>query len=428
MSIRQNSAILVTMNDDIRHPQLQNTGEDKNKQPVTNRTPALVLGSSTEAPGLYAKEDGFAAAKAARNIRDKHWLHPHIVLKHASKRKKMIGGIIAAVLLVAGSTGVYALNKSFNKVEPNVATPIVAKVAEPPKPTTEASRLTGEPISPELNKRHITGIMIENSPDARPQSGLKDAGVVYEAIAEGGITRFLCLFQESQPDYIGPVRSVRPYYVDLLLPYDSSIVHAGGSAEGLAKVRNLGVKDIDHGPNAGAFRRISERYAPHNLYTSMGELDKVSNARGYTTSTVKSLPRKAEKPGQAITARAIDLSISSPLYNVHYDYEQASNSYKRILGGKPHTDQRSGQQLSPKVVVALVMNYSQRGIYSVYQTTGSGTMYVFQDGVVQKGTWSKAGEREQFTFADEAGKPLSLNAGQTWISLVKADNAVKYTQ
>lgn len=425
MSDRQNNAILVSMNDDIRHPQLESAGEDQNKEPITNTQNTVQSTAPLEVPHLYAHEEGFAAAKAGRKFKYAHW--PHLVFKHASKREKIVGGAMIAVLLIGGGTGIYALYKSFSGVEPSTPAPVVEKVVAPPKPTTVPSRLTGEQISPELDKRHVTGVMIENSPDARPQSGMKHAGVIYEAVSEGGITRFLCLFQAHKPDYIGPVRSVRPYYVDYLLPYDASLVHAGGSGEGLAKVRNFGVKDIDHGANSGAFQRISQRYAPHNLYTSTAALDKVSASRGFITSKVKSLPRKAQKPGKTITAKAIDVRISSPLYNVHYDYDKASNSYKRIMGGRPHTDQRSGQQLSPKVVVALVMNYSRNGIYSVYKTTGSGPMYVFQNGIVQKGTWKKASERDQLSFTDAAGKPLMLSTGQTWISLVKADNAVSYT-
>jgi hypothetical protein len=413
------------MHDDIRHPQFEKTNEDKNKELVTEGEATEQPAARFEAPDLYSQEDGFTTTPLPTKSKWKDWFK--VSLKHGTRKQQIIGGSIVAVLILVGGTGVYAINRSNKKVAPNVATPVVEKVVEPPKSTTETSRLTGEQITPELNKRPVVSIQIENSPDARPQSGLKDAGVVFEAIAEGGITRFNASFLETQPDYIGPVRSVRPYYAVLAAPFDPIFVHAGGSAAGLAKLQELGLKDFDHGANGGAFKRVSDRYAPHNLYTSMAELDKASASRGYTSSNVKSLPRKAvAQPNPTVTARTVDLSISSPLYNVHYDYDQASNSYKRMLAGKPHTDQRSGAQLAPKVVVALVMQYSQNGIYSVYQTTGSGSMVVFQDGVVQKGKWSKTGEREQFTFTDEAGKPLELSPGQTWISLVKADNAITY--
>lgn len=410
------------MVDDIRRPRKKSKiAEAQNKQLVQVKTEGQK--PSLEAPYLYEQEDGFVAAGAASNLHHYHW--PHLVFKHATKKERVFGIALIAVLVLVGGAGVYALNNTFNKGS-NQAAPIATKINEPTVSATEASKLTGVQITPELNKRPITSVQIENSPDARPQSGLKDAGVVFEAVAEGGITRFNASFQETQPDYIGPVRSVRPYYAALVAPFDPIFVHAGGSGDGLQKLKDLGLKDLDHGANGAAFRRISERYAPHNLYTGTAELDKASAARGYTASNAKSFARKQEKAGQAVTARAIDLVISTALYNAHYDYDQPSNSYKRSEGGQPHTDQRSGQQLAPKTVVALVMNYSQRGIYSLYQTTGSGKAYIFQDGAVQTGTWTKAGDKEQITFTDAAGKPLPLNAGQTWISLVKAENAVTY--
>lgn len=348
-----------------------------------------------------------------------------IRMKKASKKQWIIGGAIA-VLLIAG--GIFAAIKirEYYKLPPTKETPVVKQV-EKPKPTTEPSKLTGVEVPIELNKRPVTGVMIENSPDARPQAGLKDAGVMIEAIAEGGITRFLALYQEAQPDYIGPVRSVRPYYLDYLLGFDASVAHAGGSGQALGDIKALGVKDLDQFANSGAYKRVSNRFAPHNLYTSMAGLDNLNNAKGYTSSTFTSLARKADTPAATPTANKIDLTISSVLYNPHYDYYPTTNSYLRSEGGKPHLDERSGLQLNPKVVVVLAVPFSQSGIYSVYQTTGRGQAFVFQDGAVQEATWSKAGRKDSLHLLGPDGKDLPLNAGQTWISLVKTAGSVSYT-
>jgi hypothetical protein len=269
--------------------------------------------------------------------------------------------------------------------------------------------------------------MIENSPDARPQAGLKDAGVVYEAIAEGGITRFLTLFQESNPDYIGPVRSVRPYYLDFIKPYDAPVAHAGGSGEALAQIRNEGFKDLDQAYNPSYYQRITSRYAPHNLYTSRAQLLELQKAKGWTTSNFAGLARAEEKPSTTVTARAIDFAISGYYYNPHYDYDTATNTYKRSEGGQPHTDDRSGTQLAPKVVVAVVMPHSYAGIYSVYQTNGVGKAYIFQNGTVTEASWNKTNRDTQLTLVDGAGKAIGLNPGQTWITLVGDTGQVTYT-
>ncbi|MEO8862964.1 MAG: DUF3048 domain-containing protein, partial [Candidatus Saccharimonadales bacterium] len=274
----------------------------------------------------------------------------------------------------------------------------------------------------------VTAVMIENSPDARPQSGLKDAGVVFEAVAEGGITRFLTLFQEAQPDYIGPVRSVRPYYLSWLEAFDAPVAHAGGSPVALAKLRADGVMDLDQFANGGSYHRVSNRYAPHNLYTSMAELLALSKSKGKTSSTFTGFARKAEKPLATPTASAIDFSISGPLYNPHYDYDAATNSYRRSLAGKPHVDERSGVQITPKVVIAIVVGQSidPDRVHTAYATLGSGKAYIFQDGGVTEGTWSKASDKEQIVFGNANGSPLALNPGNTWISVVGSASYVSY--
>lgn len=341
----------------------------------------------------------------------------------STKQQKVAGSLIVAILLIGSVGGVYALKNLFNKPAEVANAPIV--VLEPTKEIV-TSNLTGVEVNPEKNKRPVTSIQIENSPDARPQSGLREAGIIFEAIAEGGITRFNALYQEAEPKNIGPVRSIRPYYIDLFLPFDASVVHAGGSAAGLAKIKRLKVKDIDHGANADAFRRVSDRYAPHNLYTTMANLDKVSERRGYKTSKFTSWPRKEEPKTTSPKVSKIDFRISSYLYDVHYDYDKKTNTYKRVMGGKPHKDRETGKQLSPKVVIAMVMDYSQDGIYSVYKTSGKNKIYVFQDGNVTEGTWKKGNSKSQFKFSDKKGKVIELNPGQTWVTLVASPNDVRY--
>lgn len=345
--------------------------------------------------------------------------------KSLSKKKKIIV-IIALVFLLSGVVaGAWFV---FLKPKPEPPKPVAAvqPKPEPPKPTTEPSKLTGVEVKIEMNQRPVTAIMIENSPDARPQSGLKEAGVVFEAIAEGGITRFLTLFQEAQPDDIGPVRSVRPYYIDWLHGFDAAVAHVGGSSDGLAKIKAEGIKDLDQFANPAPFRRVSHRYAPHNMYTSMAGLDELSKSKGFTSSKFDGFPRKKEKAITPAQAVSIDFNISGYLYNPHYDYDAATNTYKRSEGGKIHTDAKSGEQLAPKVVIAMVVPYgiAANRVNSTYATIGSGKAYVFQDGAKIEGTWSKASGAAQVTFVSADGKPIELNPGQTWISVVGSADRV----
>lgn len=344
-------------------------------------------------------------------------------------------GIIAALLLLfgAGSIGWYHF------IQPDSAPSIlIHKNPPPPKPATVASPLTGLQVAPVLAARPVTGIMIENSTDARPQSGLQDAGVVYEAIAEGGVTRFLALFQDSQPQYIGPVRSLRPYFIDFAAPFQASIAHVGGSPDALSEVRSGPYRDIDQFFNSGAYWRSGSRPAPHNVYTSFARLDGLNQSKGYTSSSFTSWPRKADKKLAVPTAKSVNLTMSGPIYNVHYDYDATSNSYLRSEGGAAHmdfvsSDDKAGVQLKPKVVIALAMPYSYGALdasgayYSQYADTGSGTAYIFQDGGVIPAVWSKAGTSDQISFKDSAGAPIKLNSGQTWLTLVKTTGDVSYS-
>ena len=299
---------------------------------------------------------------------------------------------------------------------------------EPPKPTTVASPLSGVQVTPEQAAMPVTGVMIENSPDARPQSGLNSAGVVYEAIAEGGITRFLALFQDTNPDYVGPIRSARPYYLDWILPFQGSLAHVGGSPDALAQIKSLNVRNLDQFANSGSYTRITARYAPHNVYTSIDRLVALEKSKGYGTSTYTSFARKAPAPAATPTAKTIDFNISGYLYNPTYTYDATTNTYKRSEGGQIHKDEKSGNQLAPTVVIALVMTNTLNGdgIHNIYATTGSGHMYVFQDGIVAEGTWTKADRTSQFKFNNLGGEELKLNAGQTWISIVGSQGAVTY--
>lgn len=351
--------------------------------------------------------------------------------KKASKKKKLL--IILIVLILLGGGGFAGWWFGFkdsgqpkavvNQTNAEEETEVIE-----PKTNLVASPLSGMLVSASDAARPVTGIMIENSGQARPQSGLKEADVIFEAIAEGGITRFLALFQAQQPDYIGPVRSARPYYVEWAAAFDAGYAHAGGSPDGISKISQLGVKDINaFSYGTSVFYRTDDRSSPHNLYTTFAGLDKVNTDKGYTTSTFTPWSRK-DDVAQTALANKIDVIISSSFYNVHYDYDSGTNTYLRTLGGTKHLDERSGKQLAPKNVLVMVMNNHISGQYNVYATTGSGAFVAFQDGVVSEGTWSRAGAKDQYVFKDKYGFDFLFNRGQTWVSIVDNRSDVSYTQ
>ena len=283
------------------------------------------------------------------------------------------------------------------------------------------SHLNGIEVASKADlSKPVTAIMIENSPDARPHSGLKQAEVVYEAIAEGGITRFLTLFQQHKPQLIGPVRSLRMYYVDWLAPYQASVAHVGGSHASLQEVRNGKYRDIDQFFNGSSYWRANDRRPPHNVYTSFEKLDALNAGKGYKSSQFTSFARADGKASDKPNAVSIDINFSSSWYNTHYDYDKASNTYLRSIGGQASNDREEGR-LAPSVVIALHVNETtvmEDGWRQSIVTNGTGTATVFQNGTAAEYTWRKNDRSSPLELIDAAGKPVALNRGQTWIAAV----------
>lgn len=351
--------------------------------------------------------------KQTRRVRLAHWFASH----------KRIWVSILAVLVIAGATvgGFLLFYKAPVKVEETAQVTVEPEpIPEPPK---YYSPLTGNLVTSEAaTTQAVTGIMIENSPDARPQSGLKNSGVVFEAIAEGGITRFLVIYQQEKPDLIGPVRSVRMYYVDWIAAFNASVAHIGGSAAALAEVRNGTYRDIDQFFNSAAYYRATDRYAPHNVYTTFTRLDTLNAAKGYTSSTFTGFTRKDSVAAEVPSASAVSVTISSALYNSAFTYDPTTNLYNRSQAGAPHTDREAGQ-ISPRVVIVMKVTEStvmEDGYRQAINTIGSGPATIFQDGTVQEVTWSKASRKDQIVFRDAAGADVPLARGQTWITAVPA--------
>lgn len=376
--------------------------------------------NSSENPKVIDPVD---VTKSDRFARIKAFLKKRPTKKHLA----IFGGVALGVLLM-GSIAAFTLIKDDTPLQPE---PVVESTYVPPAEKIY-SPLTGLETTAELAARPVTGVMIENSIDARPQAGLQEAGVVFEAIAEGGITRFLALYQEAQPENIGPIRSARPYYVRWAAGFDAVYVHSGGSGEALALIQALGMKDMDHGRyGERVASRVSNRYAPHNVFSSTAKFDGLRNELGYTTSSFTPFERikledeaiSPENEAVITTTEAVNtisFNISSPLYNTSYSYDTTSNTYKRTMANQPHTDERSGKQITPSVVIALYMSYGIHpdGIHSNYANVGSGSAQIFQNGTVIIATWTKTSDTAPLTLTDATGKNIALQPGQTWITAI----------
>ncbi len=338
------------------------------------------------------------------------WVRHHQIVSLA-----IAGGVLVVI------AGVVTATLLLQKLPPVEKVSSAQPKPKPAAPVVYYSPLTGDKVPDQgFTTMPVTAIMIENSPSARPQSGIKEAGVVFEAIAEGGITRYLTLHQQDKPQMIGPVRSVRPYFVDWLTPYNASVVHVGGSAAALAQVRNGTYRDLDQFFNPAYFWRATDRYAPHNVYTSFAKLDALNGAKGYTSSQFVGMMRTDPHPSAKPDASQIAINFSSSLYNTSYTYDPATNHYNRFLAGAPHLDREEGQ-ITPSVVIAMKVDENtimQDGYREAIATLGTGQAIIFQNGTAQTVTWHKEKPSTQLTFTDTNGNEVALVRGQTWIAAV----------
>lgn len=296
------------------------------------------------------------------------------------------------------------------------------------------SPLDGERYPEDVANRHTLGVMIENHPDSRPQFGLTDASVVYEAIAEGGITRFLALYGPKIPDKAGPVRSARTYYLDWCLEYDCFYGHVGGNIDALDLIPKIGIKDLDQfrlGTKA-YFRQPRKGIATeHTMYTTPSKLYAIAGERGWNqTGGQPAISYKQDigtKNRPASQSVAVD--ISSKQFNTSWSYDPTTNAYTRSMGGVAHKDGKTGEQIKSKVLIVqevvsrpTTTRINEHGF--IFDTIGTGKAKIIQDGVVTEATWKKSSQKNRTIFTDVSGDEIKMNTGQRWITVVNPGTKV----
>jgi len=351
------------------------------------------------------------------------------------KRVHVIILIAFSLFLLAGATLGIFWPQLFPSEEPrpeeaSKEVEVVEEVAKAPEPEFHCP-IDGEATSEDKIHRRPIGIMIENTAEARPQSGLSKACVVYETVAEGGVTRFLAIFLHDDADDIGPVRSAREGFVYLLKQYNAIYAHCGVGPNSLTgTIKNLGIPDLDQFVYSEPYWRIRTRKAPHNLYTSTEGLRKTAGKKGYDQEVSYQKPNfKNDDPiEQRPLSGTIDIKFSRPVFDVHYDYDRESNSYKRSVAGNPHMDAASNQQLSPKNVVVQytsIYTMDNKGRVRI-DSVGSGNAIVFQDGKAIIATWERQTLSDMTRFYDENGNEIKFNPGQIWFEVIDS-NKMKAT-
>lgn len=330
--------------------------------------------------------------------------------------KKIVIILIVAVVVIGGSLlWRYAIqddSKSISNVFKNE-----------PKVEPKIPAIDGVLVSKDVANNRPIAVVIENHPDSRPQTGLDKADVVYETVAEGGITRFLAVFQSAEESALGPVRSARPYFAELASEYSAVFAHVGGSDEVLARLsagKYAGLDDANQYFLDDYFNRIKSRLAPHNVYTKLSTLRKLIVDKKWASEANLQNWQFTDTPiAGTEPAASVSVNFSTASYAARFDYDATSGLYKRFLAGLSHNDAETKQQLSAKTVIVQLVNITSipndPKLRVDIDLDASGHAYVFHDGTVTHAQSKKSGNRTRYYGVE--GKEIILPRGQIWVAL-----------
>lgn len=354
-------------------------------------------------------------------------------------------GLLLAALTACGSKEAASSETGSQSEEIPVIAPMPEPVEEPePEPVYPYTNpLTGEGQMEDISGKRPIAVMFNNLEKALPQLGVGQADVIYEIVAEGGITRMMGLFQNIQGvGNLGSIRSARDYYVNLAYGHDAIYVHAGGSPQAYEAIKGWGVSAIDfvNGPCGveswrDANRRANAGYE-HSLLTSSTNLveqmpswfrqeHKDDYQVGWTFD--EQLPAGGEA--------AAELTVPFSTYKTGYfTYDQESGQYaiSQHINGNDHTyvDGNTDEPVLVSNVLVLYTDISviagdSAGRMSV-RTTGSGDGILLRDRQLYPIIWQRDSKSSCYRFFGETGEEIALKPGSSYINVVKTSAQVEW--
>lgn len=283
-------------------------------------------------------------------------------------------------------------------------------------------------------QENIVAVMVENHNDAQPLAGVSQASIIYEAPVEGNIPRWLALFpMSSEVDKVGPVRSARPYYLDWVSEYgDAMYLHVGGSAEALEKIKTFDIFDINEFYFGNvAFWRATNRFAPHNTYTSgkmwrpTFEKEHVWRDEGKYSSWNFGEVTPCDVTSSTACVQNISFSFVSGVYDIVWKYNAETEQYERWQNGRMQKDEQGNVLKADTIVVQRVkMEVLDEIGRRKITTIGEGEVRVYSHGQKVSGTWKKSDRHTRTVFLDSQGEEIMLSAGKIWVEVVPEEIGV----
>ena len=344
------------------------------------------------------------------------------------KEKKILGILGIAIVLVSIGFIIFTVVNKKEPVFENDNTEETEKKEE--EKVEEKKEITI--IDVNSNSRPIA-VMVNNINVARRvQSGLQDAYIVYEIVAEGGITRMLAVFKDKDTARIGSVRSTRQYYLDYALENDAIYIHYGGIDKFLNQIKQLGIQNIN-GDESAFWRDKNLNLAyEHTAFTSMEKILKTSKNKGYRLTSDKETllnytvdeVNLSEKE-DSVVANSVDIKYSSDCIT-NYVYNADEEIYYRSVNNKAHIDYVTKEQYTTKnIIVAFVRNYNTPGDTKGRQTLdniGTGSGYYITNGYAVPITWEKKSREAQTVYKYKDGNEIDVSDGNTYIQIVKSNS------
>lgn len=293
------------------------------------------------------------------------------------------------------------------------------------------NRLTGHHIDYNIANQRPIAVVINNINRALPQSGIKDADLYYEVLAEGDITRIIAVFQDYNHAKVGPIRSARDYFLDFALDNDALFIHHGGSPSAYTSINRLNIDNLDGMNDTVNFFRDRTRLNTagmyeHSSYINTQNLKQHFIGRGIRTERFEDditgfnfFPVVASSVGAGRTNE-----ITVPFSNAYistFKYDEETRLYSKYSSGNPHIDVEVNEQLT--VTNVLVQNVNMHLIPGdeagrrQVDLVGRGDGYLFTNGAYSHVTWSKQSHTSPTKWFDQQGRELRLNKGKTWICI-----------
>lgn len=330
------------------------------------------------------------------------------------KHKKIITLVLVAALCMAAMFTMGACGKE----------------EAPPEPVTYTNALTGEITEQPVAAARPLVVSIDNVGDAVPQSNLSKADLVYEFPVEGKQTRLQAIYYTEFPEEFGPIRSTRPYFVDLTREYKGIFLAHGWSPQAKSYLMEGHVPYINAMNSECDFYRVSDKSAPHNSYITWEEVKAKIDKEGWWSETQKIKAFKFLKDGAESKGDLVDfVEFSWSSSDCEFTYDAETGKYTRTIDeGREYIDHETGEVIKVDNILVQKVTSSvldSKGRLKIDMCAG-GDALLFTDGHVVKGTWSREGLDSRTVFVDAEGKQFKLSPGHTWVMVADQNCDIDY--